>query len=87
MVLPQDAYDSEYYEKRISDNWLLDKSGAMHTTRVSFPAVPVGGTRCVGGYPASCVCFGLKVCDLLLGRPGFPAPRVEGPSHRTRALF
>ncbi|MEU2762529.1 DUF6302 family protein [Streptomyces sp. NPDC007094] len=51
MVLPQDAYDSEYYEKRISDNWLLDKSVAMRTTRVSFPVVPVGG------YPASCVCF------------------------------
>ncbi|MFH9215791.1 DUF6302 family protein [Streptomyces globisporus] len=58
MALPQDAYDSEYYEKRISDNWLLDKSVAMRTTRVSFPVVPDGGTGRVGGYPASCVCFG-----------------------------
>ncbi|MFD3846341.1 DUF6302 family protein [Streptomyces microflavus] len=57
MPLPQAAYDSEYYEKRISDNWLLDKSVATRTTRVSFPVVPVGGTRRVGGYPASCVCF------------------------------
>ncbi|MGW7591266.1 DUF6302 family protein [Streptomyces rubiginosohelvolus] len=58
MVLPQDAYDSEYYEKRISDSWLLDKSVAMRTTRMSFLVVPVGGTRRVGGYPASCECFG-----------------------------
>ncbi|MFZ4276455.1 DUF6302 family protein [Streptomyces arboris] len=58
IVLPQDAYDSEYYEKRNSDNSLLDKSVAMRTTRVSIPVVPVEGTRRVGGYPASCVCFG-----------------------------
>ncbi len=29
-VLPQDAYDSEYYGKRISDNWLLDKQERRH---------------------------------------------------------
>ncbi|MFF8743855.1 DUF6302 family protein [Streptomyces californicus] len=58
MVLPQDAYDSEFYEKRNSDNWLLDKSVAMRTARVSIPVVPVGGTRSVGGYPASCMCSG-----------------------------
>ncbi len=57
MVLPQDAYDSEYYEKRNPDNSLLDKSVVMRTTRVSFPVVPDGGTGRVGNYPASCVCF------------------------------
>lgn len=81
MALPQDAYDFECYEKRISDNWLLEKSVAMRTTRMPFLAVPVGGTGRGGGYPASCVCFGLKVCDFLLGRLGFPDLRVQCSSH------
>ncbi|WP_327114402.1 DUF6302 family protein [Streptomyces sp. NBC_01341] len=81
MTLPQDAYDFECYEKRISDNWLLEQSVAMRTTRMPFLAVPVGGTRRGGGYPASCVCFGLKVCDFLLGRLGFPDLRVQWSSH------
>lgn len=54
MALPQDAYDSEYYETRISDNWPLDKSVDMRTTHMSFLVVPVGGTKRGGGYPASC---------------------------------
>lgn len=80
VVLPQDAYDSEYYEKRISDNWLLDKSVAMRATRVSFPVVPDGGTGRVGGYPASCVCFGGAVPQV----PFFGRARTVFP-HRTVA--
>ncbi|SCE59903.1 hypothetical protein GA0115253_1081114 [Streptomyces sp. Termitarium-T10T-6] len=79
MVLPQDAYDSEYYEKRNSDNWLQDKSVAMRTTRVSIPVVPVGGTRRVGGYPASCVARGAVPQVPLCG----PARTVS--PHRTVA--
>lgn len=33
MALPQDAYDSECYEKRISDNWLLDKRASSRAPR------------------------------------------------------
>ncbi|MGV9939631.1 DUF6302 family protein [Streptomyces sp. NPDC003401] len=77
IALPHDAYDFEYYERRISDTWLLEKSLAVRTMRMPFLAVPVGGTRRGGDYPVSCPCFGLKVRDLLLGRPGFPDLRVQ----------
>ncbi|MFI2116655.1 DUF6302 family protein [Streptomyces rubiginosohelvolus] len=87
MALPQDAYDSVYYETRISDNWLLDKSVDMRTTRMSFLVVPVEGTRRGEGYPASCVCFGLKVCDFLLWASRLPRPAravVVSPGHLLR---
>ncbi|MFE3473854.1 DUF6302 family protein [Streptomyces bacillaris] len=71
-ALPRDAYDFEHYEQRISDTWLLEKSVAVRTMRMPFLAVPVGGMRRGGDYPVSCLCFGLKVRDLLLGQPGFP---------------
>ncbi|MEV7644601.1 hypothetical protein AB0O32_32235 [Streptomyces rubiginosohelvolus] len=49
MVLPQDAYDSEYYEKRISDDWLLGKSVVMRTARAPCPRSSRRGTGRVGG--------------------------------------
>ncbi|MFD8117534.1 DUF6302 family protein [Streptomyces microflavus] len=79
--LPHDAYDFEYYERRISDTWLLGESVAVRTLRMPFLAVAVGGTRRGGDYPVPCLCSGLKVRDLLLGRPGFPDLRVKWSPH------
>ncbi|WND36426.1 DUF6302 family protein [Streptomyces sp. BB1-1-1] len=77
IALPRDAYDFDYFEQRISDTWLLDRSIAVRTLRMPFLAVPVGGTRRGGYYSVSCLCFGLKVRDLLLEQPGFPDLRVR----------
>ncbi|MGW7067093.1 DUF6302 family protein [Streptomyces sp. NPDC054855] len=74
---PRDAYDFEYYEQRLADTWLLDKSLAVRTLRMPFLAVPVGGTRRGGYYPVACFCIALRVRDVLLGRNGFPHPRVN----------
>ncbi|UPT43201.1 MULTISPECIES: DUF6302 family protein [Streptomyces] len=82
IALPQDAYDFDYFEQRISDTWLLDKSIAVRTLRMPFLAVPVGGTRRGGYYPVSCLCFGFKVRDLLLEQPGFPDLRVRWSPYR-----
>ncbi|MFF2411976.1 DUF6302 family protein [Streptomyces sp. NPDC058092] len=80
-ALPRDAYDFDYYERRISDTWLLEKSVAVRTLRMPFLAVPVGDTRRGGYYPVPCFCFGLKVRDLLLEQPGFPNPRLRLSSY------
>ncbi|MFJ8980448.1 DUF6302 family protein [Streptomyces sp. NPDC102282] len=77
LSLPQDAYDFDYYEQRISDTWLLDKSVTVRTMRMPFLAVPVGGTRRGGYYLVSCLCFGLKVRDLLLAQADFPDLRLR----------
>lgn len=82
IALPQDAYDFEYFEQRISDTWLLDRSIAVRTLRMPFLAVPVGGTRRGGYYPVSCLCFGFKVRGLLLEQPGFPDLRVRWSPYR-----
>ncbi|MWA07683.1 DUF6302 family protein [Streptomyces sp. BA2] len=74
---PRKAYDFEYYEQRLADTWLLEKSLALRTLRMPFLAVPVGGTRRGGYYPVSCFCIALRVRDVLLGRHGFPDPRVN----------
>ncbi|WP_367892084.1 DUF6302 family protein [Streptomyces sp. JUS-F4] len=47
----------------------------------AVPRSPRRGTRRGEDNPASCLCFGFKVCDLLLGRPGFPDLRVQWSSH------
>ncbi|WP_369228784.1 DUF6302 family protein [Streptomyces sp. R21] len=77
MAAPQDAYDFYYYEQRIADAWLLDKSIAVRTLRMPFLAVPVGGSRRGGYFPVTCLCFGLRVRDVLLEQPGFPDPRLR----------
>ncbi|WP_432104078.1 DUF6302 family protein [Streptomyces sp. bgisy091] len=77
MALPQDAYDFAYYEQRVADAWLLDRSVAVQTLRMPFLAVPAGGSRRGGYYPMTCLCFALAVRDVLLDRPGFPNPRVR----------
>lgn len=82
MALPQAAYDSEDYEKRISDNWLLDKSVAMRTTRMSSPVVPVGGTRRGGDYPASCVLRGAVPQVPFFGRARTVFPHRTVPARR-----
>lgn len=74
---PQDAYDFEYLEQRTADAWLLEKSVAVRTLRMPFLAVPIEGSRRGGYFPVSCVCFGLKVRDVLLEQPGFPNPRLR----------
>lgn len=81
MAAPQEAYDFGYFEGRIVDAWLLEKSLAIRTLRMPFLAVPAGGTRRGGYFPVPCVCFGLKVRDLLLGQPGFPDPRLGWPPY------
>ncbi|MDL2075839.1 DUF6302 family protein [Streptomyces sp. GXMU-J15] len=77
IALPRDAYDFEHYQQRLTDAWLLEKSVAVRTLRMPFLAVPVGGTRRGGYYLVSCLCFGLKVRDLLLEHSGFPDLRVR----------
>ncbi|MGW7090073.1 DUF6302 family protein [Streptomyces sp. NPDC054871] len=76
MASPCDAYDFEYFEQRIADAWLLEKAIAVKTLRMPFLAVPVGGSRRGGYYSVACVCFGLKVRDVLREAPGFPDVRV-----------
>lgn len=49
-VAEMPARDAYYYETRLADLWLLEKSVAIRTLRMPFLAVPVGGTR-RGGYP------------------------------------
>lgn len=77
IAAPRDAYDFEYFEQRIADTWLLEKSVAVRTLRMPFLAVPVGGSRRGGYYPVSCLCFGLSVREVLLDQPGFPNPRLR----------
>lgn len=77
MAAPQEAYDFDYFEQRIADAWLLEKSVAVRTLRMPFLAVPVGGSRRGGYFPVPCLCFGLKVRDALLGLPGFVNPRLR----------
>ncbi|MFH9734365.1 DUF6302 family protein [Streptomyces sp. NPDC017260] len=81
MAGPRDAYDFDFYEQRIADTWLLEKSVAVRTLRVPFLAVPVGGTRQGGYYPVPCLCVGIKVRDLLLEHPGFPNARLRLSTH------
>ncbi|MGW8597656.1 DUF6302 family protein [Streptomyces sp. NPDC055893] len=75
--VPQDAFDYDYYVRRLSDTWLVEKSIAVRIMRMPFLAVPVGGTRRGGYYPVPCICFGLAVRDLLREHAGFPDLRLH----------
>ncbi|WP_405638059.1 DUF6302 family protein [Streptomyces sp. NBC_00056] len=44
---------------------------------VRLLAVPVEGSRRGGYFLLSCLCFGLKVRDVLLEQPGFPDLRLR----------
>ncbi|MFD3356259.1 DUF6302 family protein [Streptomyces fradiae] len=74
---PQDAYDYDYYVRRLEDTWLVEKSIAVRIMRMPFLAVPVGGARRGGYYPVPCICFGLAVRDLLRDHAGFPDLRLH----------
>ncbi|MGW2082151.1 DUF6302 family protein [Streptomyces sp. NPDC001939] len=76
-VAPQDAYDFAYYEQRLTDTRLLERSIGVRTLRMPFLAVPAGGSRRGGYFPVPCLCFGLKVREVLLEHPGFPNPRLR----------
>lgn len=85
MAAPQAACDFDYFEQRIADVWLLEKSVAVRTLRMPFLAVPIGGSRRGGYFPVSCLCFGLKVRDVLLERPASPTCACGGRPTRTPA--
>ncbi|WP_327249871.1 DUF6302 family protein [Streptomyces sp. NBC_01320] len=69
--------DYDYFETRLADAWLLEKSVALRTLRMPFLAVPVGGKRRGGYYCVPCLCFGLAVRDALQDLPGFPNLRLK----------
>ncbi|WP_405895189.1 DUF6302 family protein (plasmid) [Streptomyces sp. NBC_01527] len=77
MRSPKEAYDYEFYAGRLADSDLLEKSLALRTLRIPLLAVPVGGLRQGGSYEVTCLCFGLKVADLLRGKRGYPDIRLR----------
>lgn len=81
LALPRDAYDFEYYDQRLVDTWLLEKSIAVRILRMPFLAVPVGGPRRGGYLVVPCFCFGFTVRDLLLEQPGFSNVRLRLASY------
>ncbi|MFI1677568.1 DUF6302 family protein [Streptomyces sp. NPDC020607] len=74
---PHEACDFVYYEQRLADLHLLDRAISICTLRLSFLAVPVGGSRRGGFFPVDCACFGLAVRYALRAFPGFPDVRLR----------
>ncbi|MFF2850544.1 DUF6302 family protein [Streptomyces sp. NPDC058001] len=78
-VLPaHEAYDYEFVASRLHDIDLLNGSIAVRVYRVPLLAVPVGGCR-RGGFIdiGASVTVALAARTALIGRAGFPVPRVR----------
>ncbi|AVZ70947.1 hypothetical protein SLUN_00355 [Streptomyces lunaelactis] len=81
---PHTAVDYASTASRLEDPHLLSNSLAICFLRTALIAVPVGGRRRGGCLDAGRSEIALAIRDLLLGRPGFPQPRVRLTSSQNR---